>query len=288
MRAMTDLSMDDVDVVLTGGYLQKLYSACSDKWFSVDDFIAPNLCTLVRNTLVIHGIVEDDAESLELRAKRGPKHVQRGHMFQDNFTMMPEDTFAGTSYYRVLQYRLGDLNCLVMVDTDAVLPKKRDSDSGETPSLDETALSEEIPLDIQPVPRGPDSGPGWRPRLVPGGKFVENRSWTELKVGTGEHRSRFSDLVSQCYFSNSLFAIVGTLGRSKFADKGPPSSWTTVLGLDMENIRLASILFTRPLRWTTDWTDDSVTASLFGNRRSNSRCDERRRLFIGCAPQPNW
>lgn len=276
MRAMTDFSMDDVDVVLTGGFLQKLYSACNDKWFSVDRFVAPNLCTLVRNTLIIHGIVEDDAESQVLRARRGPKHEQRGLMFQDNFTEMPEDTFAGTSYYRVLQYRLGDLNCLVMVDTDAVLPKNRDNNSDETPSLDETALSEEIPLDIQPVPRGPNTGPGWRPRLVPGGTFVENRSWTELKAGTGSYREGFSDLMSQCYFGNSLFAVVGTLGWS--------SDWITVLGLDMKNLRLASILFTRPLRWITDLTDDSVTASLLGNRRSSLRCDERRQLFIGCAP----
>lgn len=233
MRAMTDLCLDDVDVVITGSHLRSLFAICSDKRFVTDRFRPTNLCTLVRDTLVIHGMVEDDATSLKLRAKKLPRHLQSGHMFQDNFTEMPEDTFDNTTYYRVLQYRLGNLNCIVLTETDAVLPYQRNADSDGQPSLEETRLSEEIPLDILPVPRGPDTGSGWRPRLVPAGKFAEHRTWTELKLGHPE----FSDLMSQVYFCNNLFAVYGLHGWEKRADRENKERRNTVYGLTMHDLR---------------------------------------------------
>lgn len=282
IRAMTDICLDDVDVVITGSYLRILHSICTDQRFTTDKFVFPMLFTLIQNTLVVHGRLETDAVAQRFRDTKLPNHLLRGHMFQDNFTEMPKETSDGANYFRILQYQLADLNCIVITETDAVLPDTWDQVSdGPPPSLDSSALSEEIPLDIQPVPAGPDVGRGWRPRLVPAGKFAERRTWAELKLAKPE----FTDVASHAYFCDTPFAIYGIRGGY---DKNKPDKserrWMKVNGLEMHDYRSVLVMLARPLLWTAaDWPNDVGTAvSLPGSRRSSSRYDERPLSFTIC------
>ncbi|KAI0198031.1 hypothetical protein F4808DRAFT_463241 [Astrocystis sublimbata] len=116
----TDFSQ--VDIVANRYSLTHLLDFCSDN--NEDEFCL-NM-RIINNTLFINGYGK-----FALNTSGGKRDRKKyGQSFEKTFTKLPEGFEDAGGYYHALQYKLGDLNCVVSFQVDALYQ------GGETGSAD--------------------------------------------------------------------------------------------------------------------------------------------------------
>ncbi|KAH7159788.1 geranylgeranyl pyrophosphate synthetase [Dactylonectria estremocensis] len=154
-----DFRFDDVDVIINRNSLRKLLDFCGNR--SSKSFRLSLL--LVHNTLVV-----ERNEKNSTMIVTGSNNTGYGHNFERVFTTPVPGLGASTGHHRILQYKLGDLNCVVRFEVDACYPGEPSKPSNNTnpsiiPVLQMQALSLEqgqeigATAEIQEEPHMPQS-----------------------------------------------------------------------------------------------------------------------------------
>lgn len=133
--------LDDVDVVVTRNSLRKLLDFCSGR---VSESFRVNLF-LVGKTLFI-----DRYERNPRWLISGSRDPGYGRSFEKAFTEYPSGLEHSIGHHRVMQYSLGELNCMVQFEVDACYPGDQANDLADlnidldllTPLMDRLSISE--------------------------------------------------------------------------------------------------------------------------------------------------
>ncbi|RYP64373.1 hypothetical protein DL771_008767 [Monosporascus sp. 5C6A] len=176
VEAMTpDFHFDEVDIMARGSILQELLRFIKGECRRLN-----HLVYLVGNTLVFEVYRPRATRVTEARQRQ----MDTGLDFQDHFTKWPEGLEDSVSHVRVVNYRLGHLNCVISVGIDACFqlqPEKREL----VFARDSNIHSEPVAGAVAVIPRG----------------FNDNFPAIEMKAGFARRR------VEQIWFTRAPYHV---------------------------------------------------------------------------------
>ncbi|KAI1498341.1 hypothetical protein F5X99DRAFT_420649 [Biscogniauxia marginata] len=176
------LCFDDVDVVVNRISLRKLLDFCEGR---VRESFRINL-SLVGDTLFI----ERCERSLRSFIKRS--HVPGyGRSFEEAFTKYPRGLEDSIGHHRVIQYPLGDLNCVVQFEVDACYQGQDFS----SPLIDQLTISDRPEGNTTYIKQ-----PETRGRVMPQSMVAELKS--KSKLGSSMY-------MPQLWFGRTPWLIIG-------------------------------------------------------------------------------
>lgn len=188
-----NMRLDEVDIIVNRNSLRKLLDFVSGKQqgaFRMD-------LHMVKDTLFICRR-ERNFESLV----HGPHNPGLGHSFAGAFTKTEEELNSSGGHHRVIQYRIGQLSCVVRFQVDAYYDDSDDSNSASTsPQVLEDVLKLMAHLDLnQASPRSTVKGATMAVRR---GTFVSSSKLAEIKLGKG------TGAIPQLWFGRTPHLLLG-------------------------------------------------------------------------------
>ncbi|KAI1858206.1 hypothetical protein JX265_010874 [Neoarthrinium moseri] len=160
---------DNVHVIADKAALTRLFNFCAGA-----SYVFRVELSWAYNTLLMVGKPRSSV-TMPDPAVKDPR-IHYGKYFEDLWTRFPPDLDDSLSHYRILNYRIGDLNCVVRVETDALYaPELMDSEHWSKPARPREA----------PVYKGGD-WTKWKGKgevdVIDRGSLVPQRMIAELKT----------------------------------------------------------------------------------------------------------
>lgn len=190
-----DVQLNDIDIIANRNSLRKLLDLAAGRR---QDPFRMGLC-MVKNTLFI--------SRNEKRARmmiHGVANSGYGHNLETTFTRPENGLDLSSSHHRVIQYKLGHLNCVVRFEVDAWYenPDRPVTPAAHDP-LDDIAATLSRLAVADPPAMTPVKGATLALRK---GKAVPSSQLAELKARKAE---KIGDAVPQLWFGRTPFLLTG-------------------------------------------------------------------------------
>ncbi|KAF4537139.1 uncharacterized protein LTHEOB_11517 [Lasiodiplodia theobromae] len=199
-------SFDTVDLLANRNSLRKLFDFACDR--APDNFRID--LSLVGNTLVM----TRRERSLKQKIKRTSSDGGWGHNFEFAFTEAAPGLEDANGHHRAVQYRLGNINCLIQCEVDAWCDDGA-TDEEETPE----ALLNNLSLSDPVVPAGTTSVHSQSCRSIPAtihaGHDVPASKLAEIKT-VGRKPLSAAIVKPQLWFGRTPYLITGSHEQGNF------------------------------------------------------------------------